>query len=31
LLSIIIGVLAGIMPAFKASGLDPVEAIRFNG
>lgn len=30
-LSMLIGLLAGILPANKASRLDPVEAIRFNG
>jgi len=28
--SIIIGVIAGIIPAYSASRLDPVEAIRTN-
>ncbi|HCN04381.1 MAG TPA: hypothetical protein DIS79_02080 [Bacteroidetes bacterium] len=27
--SIIVGILAGIIPAFRASRLDPVEALRF--
>lgn len=28
LLAVIVGILAGIIPALKASKLDPVEAIR---
>jgi putative ABC transport system permease protein len=31
MVSLITGVLAGIIPAIQASKMDPVEAIRFNG
>jgi putative ABC transport system permease protein len=29
--SVIIGIISGLLPAFQASQLDPVEAIRANG
>jgi putative ABC transport system permease protein len=28
--SVVIGVIAGLLPALRASRMDPVEAIRFN-